>query len=404
MTFLIKFQRIALYLFFISINFEMWDPFNSQNTFSIAKLTALIYFISIIPQFRQFIRIDALKPVLFPIWIFFGLLTIMSAFNVNELSTEFFYTSIFLNMTFFWLLINHARKDYLILEKGMLSFALGSFALTVLFFAGIGVTYVDKRLSMFGENSNVLGVMASLSTLILLANAIQNRLNMGWYRYIFVLMIFPMLIFIGESGSRVAIIAFVMAFLTGTILYKTKSKVGKAGILIGSAVILILAGIMLMQSEVMVQRLENTSNSGEIGSRDRIWKAVFPIIENNPVLGVGRTGYDFESTFLFGRPFSPHNVILEIMCYTGIVGLLIYLYFLFQVYNTGYQTYKRNGWLLPILLAIPISGLILSGQILQFKIGWTIFAYIVGSICAKAYNDKINYPKRIGTNQVTSKV
>ena len=45
-------QRFALYLFFFSINFEVWDPFNTDGFFSVSKLTGLIYLFTIIPQIR----------------------------------------------------------------------------------------------------------------------------------------------------------------------------------------------------------------------------------------------------------------------------------------------------------------------------------------------------------------
>jgi O-antigen ligase len=188
-----------------------------------------------------------------------------------------------------------------------------------------------------------------------------------------------MLYFIGETGSRVSIISFVIAFLAGTILYKTKTNIAKIRILIGSAVVLILIGILLMQSEILVERIESSMNSGDLGSRDKIWKAIFPIFMGNPIFGIGKTGYELQSTFIIGKSISPHNAFLEILCYTGIIGLLIYLTFIFHVFKRGYNTYKNRGWLLPLLLISPILGLLLSSQILDIKIGWTIFAYIISS-------------------------
>jgi O-antigen ligase len=81
----------------------------------------------------------------------------------------------------------------------------------------------------------------------------------------------------------------------------------------------------------------------------------------------------------FSRIPSPHNVILELMCYSGIIGLTIYLVYFYQICKRGYQSYKRKGLLLPILLLIYIFGMLFTGQILYDKIGWIIFAYTVGS-------------------------
>lgn len=391
MQFINQLQRITLYIFCFSINFEMWDPFNSGDVFSIAKFTALIYFITIIPQIPQFLRIDNLKTVLFPLWIFFGFLTFMSIININELFSDFIFAPFLLNIIIFWILINHERKDYLIIEKGLLWFVLGTVVLVLLFFAGIGVEYEEGRLSMFGDNQNTLGIKVTVSSIILIVSVIQNRLNLGWYRYLFLIIIPFMLIFIAETGSRQSVIAFVLAFLMGAVLYKAKTNLSKISILVGSLICLIFIGILLMQSEIMIQRLENTSNSGDLGSRDLIWKTIFPIIKENPIVGIGKTGYDFQSFVIFGRFQKPHNVFLEILCYTGIIGLFIYLTFTFQVMKISYLTYKKNGMLLSLLFISPILGMFISGHILGTKICWLIFAYMVSSSAIKYGDNKIGH-------------
>jgi len=360
----------------------MWNPIGSGET-SIAKMTALIYFLSIVPQFPQFIRTDCLGSILLPIWIFFGLLTTMSLININPLFTEFFNRTIFLNIILFWILINHERKDYMIIEKGLISYAFGSFVLSLLFFAGIGITYTQGRLSMFGDNQNALGLKMVVSSIIILTTVIQNRLNLGWYRYLFLFAIPLMLIFIGETGSRVSALAFLLAFVTAVILFKTKNNLNKIISIISGSIILILMGFLLIQSGKLLDRLKDTSSTGDLGERDIIWRTITPIITKNPIVGVGETGYDFLTTEFFGNVISPHNVILEVLCYTGLIGLFLYLTFIIRVFMRGYKSYKSNDWLLPLLLMAPIMGSLLSGQILDDKTGWVIFAYIISTSAIK---------------------
>jgi len=382
MQFLKHLQRFSFYIFLFSINFEMWNPIGSGET-SIAKMTALIYFLSIVPQFPQFIRTDCLGSILLPIWIFFGLLTTMSLININPLFTEFFNRTIFLNIILFWILINHERKDYMIIEKGLISYAFGSFVLSLLFFAGIGITYTQGRLSMFGDNQNALGLKMVVSSIIILTTVIQNRLNLGWYRYLFLFAIPLMLIFIGETGSRVSALAFLLAFVTAVILFKTKNNLNKIISIISGSIILILMGFLLIQSGKLLDRLKDTSSTGDLGERDIIWRTITPIITKNPIVGVGETGYDFLTTEFFGNVISPHNVILEVLCYTGLIGLFLYLTFIIRVFMRGYKSYKSNDWLLPLLLMAPIMGSLLSGQILDDKTGWVIFAYIISTSAIK---------------------
>src|SRR5674536_9643 len=77
---------------------------------------------------------------------------------MNDVSKEFFNISIFQNILLFWFLVNHARKDYLILEKGMLFFAIGTIVFAIMYLVGYGVEYEEGRLTMFKENQNTLGI------------------------------------------------------------------------------------------------------------------------------------------------------------------------------------------------------------------------------------------------------
>jgi len=163
----------------------------------------------------------------------------------------------------------------------------------------------------------------------------------------------------------------------------------KISILFVGSIAIIYTWVILAQSETLVQRLSRSYEEGDLAGRDLIWQRLYPLIESNPILGVGKTGYHYFSQMIYGGRKSPHNVIIEILCYTGIIGLIIYLLFLFRVFKKGYQDYKTEGLLLPLLLIPPVLGMIVSAQILGVKIGWVIFAYIVGSSVFKPKSETI---------------
>lgn len=382
-------QRIALYLFFFSINFEVWDPFNTTGFFSVSKLTGLIYLLTIIPHINNFNRTDKIKPFLLPIWFFFGILTCVNLININLISSDFFDFTIFQNIFLFWFFINHERKDPLSLEKGFLSFALGSVALASLFYAGVGIEYAEGRVRIFGDNPNIIGIKMSISMAILILATSQNKLKLGKARYLFLFPIPIMLRLMAETGSRVAFISFALIFVTGIVLFKTKRIWVKISLFTVGSIALIYSWVYLVQAETLMQRLSQSYKEGDLAGREVIWQRLLPLIEYNPIVGVGKTGYEYFSKITFGIGTSPHNVILEVLCYTGIIGLIIYLLFLFRVFKKGYQNYKKDGLLLPLLLLIPVFGSLVSGQILGVKIGWVIFAYIVGSSVFKPKSEII---------------
>jgi O-antigen ligase len=283
----------------------------------------------------------------------------------------------------FWFLINHARKDYLILEKGMLFFALGTILMAVLYMMNIGVEYEGGRLSMFQENENTVGINMSIGIIILLMNVIQNRLKLGMFRFLLLIPVPVMINFVLSTGSRLAFISMVFSILAITILIKTDKKINKLIIGFLGILILFVIGIWLLEHEILRDRLFKTVEEGDLAHRDVIWRKLLPLIKENPIFGVGNTGYSAYSLFTFGLQRSPHNVIIEVICLTGFSGLLLYLIFLVKILWKGYSCYLHEGFLLPVLLAIPVVGAILSGQILTRKIGWVIFAYILGSTALK---------------------
>jgi O-antigen ligase len=366
---------------------------------SLSRYTAILYFLTIIPEIKLFVRTDRIGNILLLAWAFFGLLTMMSVLNINEVSKEFFNLPMFQNILLFWILINHARKDYLILEKGMLFFAFGCIGMAILYIMGIGVEFSEGRLSMFKENENALGLSMILGILILLLSVIQDKLQIGKIRYLFLVPIPLMLNFVFATGSRLAFISFVLCVVAGIVLFKTPKKSGKLiAISIGIAGLVIL-GILLMQQEVMRDRLLKSAQEGDLAKRDDIWRSLLPLIKENPVFGVGDTGYSLFSAITFGGEKSPHNVLIEVICITGFAGLLIYFSFLYTICMRGYEIYRKNGLLLPVLLSIPLLGAIFSGQILTRKIGWVILAYIVGSAAIKTKSMKITRNKQLVENE-----
>ena len=389
MQYLNKIQRIALYLFFFSINFEMLTPINDNKYISIAKIFGLVYFISTLTQFKLFIKLDNVKYYLFPIVIFFGLDTLMELLNVNEIASQYFNFTILLNIIFLLIMINHERKDYMILEKGMLSFAFGTILLAILYNFRIGTTYFMGRLSMFGEDQNYIAARTSVGIIVLALAITQNRLKLGWYRFLFLLALPLMVKLLFETGSRLGFISLTMSFLIAIILYKTENFPRKVMALTLGIISLFIVGIILFQSETLVNRLIDSKETGNMAGRIEIWKTLIPIIKEHPIFGIGHNGYIFQTTEIYGNEISPHNVILEILCYTGIIGLILYLVFLFRIAMTSYLSYKRYNILLPLILLIPVAGMILSIQILTLKIGWIIFAYIISSSAIQSNQNKL---------------
>jgi len=373
-------RRIALFLFFMSINFEVWDPLNTNGLFSIAKLMGYIYLATMLPEISYFITNKKNRTFIAPLFLYFVILTLVNLFNSNATLSNFFNMTIFQNIFLLYILINHEQEDPCIIEKGLLSFALGSGILAILFSSGIGVEISENgQVSIFHDNQNSIGIRSCVASIILIHNVVVNPLKIGYSRFLLLLPIPLIFELLAVSASRSAVFSFIIALVAGGFLTKTGKRWVKVLVILSVIAILLVILSFLMQYEVFRIRLMNTIWERDLSGRDIIWRNLLPLIRDNPIFGVGTVGYETYSIMVFGELKSPHNVFLEILSYTGIVGLIIYLVFLYRIFVKSYQMYKNFNLLLPMLLLIPVLVSIASMQILNVKTGWAIFAYIAGS-------------------------
>lgn len=353
----------------------MWEL---HGELSFSKIMGLFYLFVIVPKIFYFNTTDQAKSFIWPLCFFFVILTVINIFNINSIYKNFFNFTIFQNIILFWILVNHEQQDRMVLEKAMISFALGSVVLAILFIAGVGIDYTHGRVNVFGDNQNNIGVRMSISMVILILAAIQNPLQLSKLRYLLLIPIPLMMRLMAETGSRVAFVSFVLAFILGILLVKFNSYWKKIAVFSIGILVFIFVWQYLMQSDVLRQRILLSIHEGDMSQRDLIWQKVIILIKSNPILGVGETGYFYYSEKAFGMVKSPHNVILELLCYTGIVGLFTYLVFFFRIIKRSIHHFKTDNLFLPILLLPLLTGLVFTAQILNVKIGWVIFAYISG--------------------------
>jgi O-antigen ligase len=376
-------RTIVLYLFFVSLNFETLDLLNASGYFTVSKLLGFIYIFTIIPQWTHFFAIKKIVHFLVPLWLFFGLLSVMnviySHYDVNGRISFLDYFSILQNLFLFWILINQERKKPMILEKCMLCFAFGAALEAGLFQAGIGVEEVGGRMDCLGDGPNGMGLKMTIGMSIFVMAVLQDRLKLGKWRYLLLVPLPFMMQLVVMSASRVALVAFGLALVTVVVVFKTKRVLVKIGLLGLGAIAAFAVWQSVVADEAFSTRLLSSVYDYDLSGRDAIWEDLLPLVVKRPFFGSGETGYLQFADEAFGGFTSPHNVLLEVVCYTGIVGLGLYLWFLWWIFQSGWQSYKAEGLLLPLVLCVPVMGCILSGQVLTWKLVWCILAYIVGN-------------------------
>ncbi len=370
----LKVQRLFLYLFFFSLNFEMLD-LSGSDFFSIGKLAGILYFLSLLPSISKFLSIRSIMVEMSLLFSFFIILSINNLVSINSINSNVVDFTILQNIILMFLIVNHERTDPGVLEKAFLFFALGSVVLLLFTLQGIGVEIdADGRLSIFGENENAVGIRMVVSSVILVLTAFQNRAKFGKWRYLLLAPIPLMIALMASTGSRVSVISLFLSFIVGVLIIKGGGPIKKFTIFLFSILIGAYLFNYLLDSEVLYNRLLQAGEQGDLAGRDVIWGKVVQLIALNPVFGVGQTGYAYYMNHEHGMVTSPHNVLLEVAAYTGVIGLSIFLFFIGKLTRLSYLYYKETGYLLQLLLFIPIMGLILSGQLLATKMAYVILA------------------------------
>jgi O-antigen ligase len=302
----------------------------------------------------------------------------MSFNNKTKLNTDFFDLVFFLNLLVLIIATNLEKRDPQMLLKCLLVFSISSIIMTLLYFGGMeSITELDNRVTIFGNNQNELGLNLAISMLIFISITFESRLKLFKKNYLLYLAFSLMLVFLVRTGSRVAFICLFLGLIVFFLLKKTKIKGMKLFIVLLLFFGLFFVWDLYLKNTFLADRILSTTRDGDLSGRDLIWAASIEIILKNPLLGLGQTGYANAIEPLLDYFSSPHNVIIEVLCYTGVIGLTFFLLFLISIINSAIKSFKVNNEVLPILLLIPIMGMIFSGQILGNKIAWVIFAYII---------------------------
>ncbi len=151
------------------------------------------------------------------------------------------------------------------------------------------------------------------------------------------------------SGSRGGLIALLAAICFLIILTTRTKNTGQIALKIGLAILLlatIVIGAALIGSESSLTRIAEADTSAT--TRTHIWGVTLNVIKNSLPFGAGFGAFGvaytpFDSLNGLERVEQAHNDYLEVLATTGIVGLLIGGFFLFQLFSTGLKNSRTSN-------------------------------------------------------------
>jgi O-antigen ligase len=380
-----KFQQninnIALILFVFGVNFEYWDPFGLQGIFSISKMTAIIYIASWVPNLKT-IDLRSLKYFLIPLIIYLLVEFFSSALNTvyAEGVLDTFNFKLFQLLLLVVLIVSH-----IINQPKAINWILNAFITSVLFLSilslmGVGValdpTASNGRLTMFGENPNMIGMKAAFVANILFYYIINARSNL--YRLFYLGLLIPIIVMLIAAASRGAFLSIFLGVAIMSLSQKT-SGVKKIVLLfvMGFASFLFFNYVM-ESNQKFKTRMELFMDEGETG-RNEIWYAAFNIIEDNFIIGVGKPAALPVMQEYLGKAMDPHNVFLYVLITSGTIGFFFFMMFIYRLGKSLYLSFRidKNPLFL-VLYFILLFNMAKAGGFINKTFLWFFFAILIG--------------------------
>ena len=233
--------------------------------------------------------------------------------------------------------------------------------------------YTSDRFFLGGDNLSAF-IMIVLSTIMFYADYFQYRTitKTSW------IIFFLEYISLVKQFVGAAMVSFLVMFLL--IVFRDNRKIQnwvtpkKAIVLSIVFVILVAFGDLADQMNSILSSVDKIGFNGRAG----IWYSAFKAIQNKPLLGYGSVSNIQLMRSLLYHTNHTHNIVLEFLFETGLLGTIAFLYYLAR-------SFQRNKPVNKILL-IGISVYILN-SIFDFYIT-SIYFYLL--ILLLVWNQRVN--------------
>lgn len=224
-----------------------------------------------------------------------------------------------------------------------------------------------------------------------------------WIRGCIVLLAIYNILFmsLGRTGYLVLFCLFALFFYQ---LYHLR------GILIAALLLTIISIFLYSHSPVLQQRIDIISDdiqrykqgevidhTNSIGSRFEFYKNSFILISKNPIFGTGTGSFSYEYKQLAEKKGikpsgNPHNEYLMITVQWGILGLSLFIYFLYSLWKRSHYLEKSQQLMAQGLFVTIVVSCLFNSFWLDSTEGH-IFAYLIG----------LFYGKKLSVIRITKK-
>ncbi len=403
----IAFNEISLLLLIVFIPYSSVYLLGNRYLF-LPMVFYILYFISNINNLPLLLNLNTSRKYMYPWMLIVALIICSSIINYQP---EYFhaYRSViqrFLMYSVFFLMVyNHILLKPGLTERILQTVVFSVYLMGLFYLLNIGVSYPSGRLSIFGANSNMVGVWNVIGILFafdLIMNKRYSKITL-WLLVIACLIGFILVI---QSGSRKSVI-MLFAGIIFYYLIMNRSLLAKIKYIVPLGIAGFLALDYLLRATLLMNRMEVAYHGEDLGGRLSIWKIALDIIGNNLLLGLSPGLYKAKMTEHFGLGRVAHNEFITILAYGGIFALLTFAGYLWNLFHVSYKCLKVK---LNYITALPLTlwfivvlFLFTAGGAIESFYTWFLFAFIAGT-AEKQTNAYTLYNRRSGLRGRTAPV
>lgn len=317
---------LALYIGLVPLNCLTFAGIGSIYKFLVLGIAAILLMITIQ---HGHIKLES-GIVLWGLYIFYMGVSVLWAENISNSSGFFMGMLQLFAISLLFLQKNYTEKQHIAIKLMIVLSGIIFFVLQITYSSQ--QIYTDRQVISFGELGGIdpnefcgyliLPIAVCMQMLLAQKSGIRKTLS---------IVVVAMLMYsIMSSGSRGGLLAAVVTIVV-VIMKSGRFSAKKLFYIIGLIVIgtiLFIYVIVPNLSETLLNRfsLEGFMSYGGSGRLD-IWSETLNMLWNNPLRLLFGCGV-FGATSV---PYCSHNMIIQVLLDNGVVGLIIYIYFLVKL-------------------------------------------------------------------------
>jgi O-antigen ligase len=224
---------------------------------------------------------------------------------------------------------------------------------------------------MLGGNYNQMGVRL-LITLVLDILCIKKRHDFYFLLIPCIIACMSIPIMVGSMTAVTCIILFLLLCIIPSHRLRQMSILGLFAAVILFQLLVCFNGKGIEDNDLMVWFIEDVLDKDiTFTYRTYMWDSALRIIIQSPVIGYGYPDADWYMAHMSSFAIGPHNIILAILIYGGVISISLYLFFILRSF-TQLQV-VQDYWSDVLLIGIAVLSMMMLMEAYHIGIVFTFF-------------------------------